>query len=83
MQIKYFSWMRERLGKSEETLTLPGSVKTIAAVLDHLATLDATYAEVFENRTMVKTALNQTHAAHEQLVSDHDELAIFPPVTGG
>lgn len=83
MQIKYFSWMRERLGKSEETLVLPNTVKTVADVLDHLVTLDATYADAFANRSMVKIALNQIHASHDHPVSDRDELAIFPPVTGG
>lgn len=75
--------MRERIGKSEDSFPLPSSVKTVADLLAHLQGVDDSYANALSDTAMVKTAVNQVHVDHTHALSDTDEVAIFPPVTGG
>ncbi len=83
MNIKYFSWIREGIGKSEETLTKPDVVVSVKDLLDHLSATSEQHATALRERVFVKVAVNQVHADHDMLVNDSDEIAIFPPVTGG
>jgi len=83
VKLLYFAWVRQKLGKSEEVLSLPADVATVHTLMEHLATLGPDYAEVFQNPARLKAAVNQTHAAFDVPVSDADEVAFFPPVTGG
>lgn len=83
MEIKYFSWIREGIGTSEEQLSKPDTVATVSDLLDHLCALSEEHARVLGERVFVRVAVNQTHVAHDHMVADDDEIAIFPPVTGG
>ena len=83
MTLLYFAWVRQTLGKTEETLVLPEGVTTVAALATYLSTLGPNYAEVFANPARLRAAVNQTHAAFDTIVSEDDEIAFFPPVTGG
>lgn len=83
MEIKYFSWIREGIGTGEETILLPSGVATVGSLLDHLCELDERYSRVLKERVFVRVALNQVHVDHGATVTDSDEIAIFPPVTGG
>lgn len=83
MTLLYFAWVRQILGKTEETLTLPTHVATVADLAAYLATLGPTYAEVFGNPARLRAAVNQTHARFDASISQNDEIAFFPPVTGG
>ncbi len=83
MTIIYFAWIRERLGTSEETISLPETVSTVADLLDHLASRGAPYDDVLSERVFIKTAVNQQHVTHDHAIKDGDEIALFPPVTGG
>ncbi len=81
--ILYFAWLRERIGRGEERLALPDGVKTVAALTDHLAGLDAAHGRAFEQRAAIRCAVNQAIATGETPVGPGDEIAFFPPVTGG
>ena len=81
--ILYFAWLRERVGASEERLTLPAGVRTVADLITWLAERGAGHASAFANRRTVRCAVNQDFAAPETLVHPGDEVAFFPPVTGG
>jgi molybdopterin converting factor subunit 1 len=81
--ILYFAWLRERTGMSEEQVSLPPSVRTVADLITWLATRGAGHASAFANRRTVRCAVNQDFAEPSTLVNPGDEVAFFPPVTGG
>ena len=83
MIIKYFSWIREHVGKSEENLDLPVDVTTINELIDYLNKLNDKYKIAFAKRDLIKIAVNKTYASVETKISQNDEVAFFPPVTGG
>lgn len=83
MQLLYFAWVRERIGTGEETVSLPGDVTTAGQLLDWLTTRGAGYAAALDQRSHIRIAVNQTYVDADHPVSDGDEVAIFPPVTGG
>jgi molybdopterin synthase sulfur carrier subunit len=83
MKILYFAWIRAKIGIAAEDITPPAEVTTVGALLDWLATRGAGYAEALKNRSVVKTAVNQEYVENDQPISQGDEIALFPPVTGG
>jgi molybdopterin converting factor subunit 1 len=83
MRVLYFAWVREKVGTGEEELALPAGVGTVAALVDHLAARSPGHAAAFANRATIRAAVNQDFAAPDTPVSDRDEVAFFPPVTGG
>lgn len=83
MKIRYFAWLRERIGRGEEILELPPHIKTVTDVIDYLISLDETYAYAFENRHLIRVAINQKHAKQNELIINKTEIAFFPPMTGG
>ena len=83
MKVLYFAWVRERIGKSSEEIAVPPGVRTVSDLIDHLISLDETYAHVFENRTVIRAALDQVHVKPDATLDDAEEIAFFPPMTGG
>ena len=83
MKLLYFAWVRQKLGKGEEERQIPEDVATVAALATYLATLGPDYAKVFSHPARLRAAVNQTHAGFDAPVRDADEVAFFPPVTGG
>lgn len=83
MTLLYFAWLRQRLSCGEETITLPDNVKTLAGLAAHLAARGGAYGEIFADTARLRAAVNQTHEKWDAAISDGDEVAFFPPVTGG
>jgi sulfur-carrier protein len=83
VQLVYFAWVRERIGKGEETLDLPATVKTAGDLVAHLATLGDEYAEALRFPNAIRVAVNQEHVEHDEVISGAREIGIFPPMTGG
>lgn len=83
LQILYFSWIREAVGRDEETLAMPPDVTTVADLIDYLCRADTGYTTAFADRDRVRVAVNQTHVPLTHAVRAGDEIAFFPPVTGG
>ncbi len=81
--ILYFAWLRERAGVGEEQLVLPPGIGTVGALMEHLASRSAGHAAAFQNRHTVRCAVNQDFAGPDAPVRPGDEIAFFPPVTGG
>ncbi len=83
MTLLYFAWLRTRIGQQSETVTLPDGVTTVGALLEWLKQRGPGYAAALEDLSVVRVAVNQDFAALDHPVADGDEVALFPPVTGG
>lgn len=83
IRLVYFAWVRERIGREAETITLPDTVTTISDLLNHLQSLGENYAYALEAEDVVRTAINHEHADSDTTIKAGDEIAIFPPMTGG
>ena len=82
IKVLYFASLRETLGYTHETLTLPTSIATLGDLRGHLARRGGVWEALGEGRN-VRAAVNQEMAGPDRPVADHDEIAFFPPVTGG
>ncbi len=82
-QLLYFSWMREQVGQAQEHLTIPEGVDTVSSLITVLKTRSDGHAKAFANISRIRIAVNQEHVQADHPVSDSDEIAFFPPVTGG
>ena len=83
MTLLYFAWVREQIGRDTEEVALPADVRTVAALLAWLQGRGGGYARALEDRSVIRVAVNQEFAAPDHAVGDGDEVALFPPVTGG
>lgn len=83
MRVKYFAWVRERVGKSEETLEPPPSVQTVEDMMAWLAKRGETYAHAFETPRVIRAAIDHTHVKSDAAIAGAGEIAFFPPMTGG
>ena len=83
MKLLYFAWVKDRLGKTGENLEPPAEVTTVAALLDWLSNQGPDYESALAERKRIRVAVNQSFADPEDPVVAGDEIAIFPPVTGG
>ncbi len=83
VKIVYFAWVRERIGKSEESIELPKTVTTIAELASWLAARGPEYANAFAKPEVVRAAIDQRHVKPAARIADAREIAFFPPVTGG
>ena len=80
IELLYFAWVRERIGKDSERIALPADVTTVAGLLGWLV---ARGDAVFSETDRLRVAVNQLFANMDTPVKAGDEIAIFPPVTGG
>jgi len=83
MKIKYFAWVRERVGMAEETIDPPASVRTVDDLIGWLAKRGEHYAHAFETPRVIRAAIDHTHVKPEAMISGAREIAFFPPMTGG
>ena len=83
MKLLYFAWLRAGIGHAEEDLPLPEAVRDVAGLLDWLRGRGGAYAEALRDLSVVRVAVNQDYVGRDHPVRDGDEVAIFPPVTGG
>ena len=83
LKILYFASLRERMGQNEEHLAAPASVDTLADLIAHLQHRDSAGAAAFSQPSLVRAAVNQEFAHLQTVIRDGDEIAFFPPVTGG
>jgi molybdopterin synthase sulfur carrier subunit len=83
MKVKYFAWVRERVGKAEEMLDPPEHVRTIADLIGWLAERGESYAHAFETPRAIRAAIDHTHVQPGATISGAREIAFFPPMTGG
>ena len=83
MKIFYFAWVRDKMGRDGEEIQLPDGIKTAGEFIDWFKERGVAEAQVIGASEMVKMAVNQEYAGPGHPISDDDEVALFPPVTGG
>ncbi len=83
MKILYFAWVREKAGVGEEDIALPDGVSDVSAMIAWQQSRGGGYAAAFEAPELIRVAVNQTHVGLDHPLADGDEVAFFPPVTGG
>ena len=83
LRLSYFSWVRERMGTSEESVELPAGIADVAALVGWLAARDERGALAFAEPGRIRAAIDGVMAGPDALLSDVREVALFPPVTGG
>ncbi len=81
--VRYFASLRESLGKDREEIELPAGVSTVGGLRAHLRSLGVPYEQVLSEKKLVRSAVNQDMANPAAAVKAGDEVAFFPPVTGG
>lgn len=83
MKLLYFAWLRARIGHAEEELVLPVGVSDVAGLLAWLQGRGGRYGEALRDLSVIRVAVNQDYVGPDHPIRDGDEVALFPPVTGG
>lgn len=83
MKVKYFAWVRERVGKPEETVEPPASVRTVDDLMAWLSERGEAYAHAFETPRVIRAAIDHAHVKPDAMIAGAREIAFFPPMTGG
>ena len=83
MKLVYFAWVRERVGRPEETVTPPPEVATVGDLIGWLKGRGEEYAYAFEKDGVVRAAIDKVHAKPDAAIAGAREIAFFPPMTGG
>ena len=83
MKLKYFAWVRERVGMAEETVEPPGSVRTVEELIAWLSGRSEAYAYAFEKPKVIRAAIDHAHVRPDAAIAGAREIAFFPPMTGG
>lgn len=83
MKLLYFAWLKQRTGVAVEEVAPPASVKDVAGLLDWLKSRGPGYAAALKDLSVVRVAINQEYVRLDHPVRSGDEVALFPPVTGG
>ena len=83
MKILYFAWVRERVGKTEESVEPPANVRTVSDLMQWLVARGEEYANAFATPCVVRAAIDHTHVKPDTAIAGAQEIAFFPPMTGG
>jgi molybdopterin synthase sulfur carrier subunit len=83
VKVLFFAGLREQLGAAAEEIELPAGVNTVAALRLHLKSRGEAYEKAFSEKALVRAAVNQDMVQPGARIKAGDEVAFFPPVTGG
>lgn len=83
LTLRYFAWVRERVGRESEEVHPPPEVTTVGDLAAWLAGRNEDYAYAFENPKVVRAAVDRRHARPDTPLAGAREVAFFPPMTGG
>lgn len=81
LKLRYFGWVRERLGRSEEEIAVPQDANSITDLVAWLSSTAPEYEVLTLN--VVRVAVDRSHALRNASINGAAEVAFFPPVTGG
>ena len=83
MKLLYFAWVRQKVGIGEEEFSPSAGVTNVNALIETLRRRGGGYAEAFRDSSRLRCAINQEHVGFDARLGPDDEVAFFPPVTGG
>ena len=83
MKILYFAWLRQKTGIDAEDVEMPLEISDVAGLLDWLKERNSNFADALADIDSIRVAANQEFAELDAPVAQGDEVAIFPPMTGG
>jgi molybdopterin converting factor subunit 1 len=83
LRVRYFAWLRERVGAAEESVSPPPEVDSVGALQAWLCAQDERHGAAFAGGAVIRCAVNQVFATPRTKLAPGDEVAFFPPVTGG
>jgi molybdopterin synthase sulfur carrier subunit len=83
LRILYFAWVRERIGKAEETIAPPVDIHTVGELMTWLAGRGEEYAHAFDQPAVIRAAIDRAHVRPDAAIAGAREIAFFPPMTGG
>ena len=83
MKILYFARIRAQIGQSVELLEKPSAMTTVADLIASLKARGGGYEAALADPAAVKVAINHDYVGLDHPVTETDEIALFPPVTGG
>ena len=83
MKILYFAWLKEHTGQASEEFQLPDDVHTVGALIPHITKQSRGHGEALANIDAVRVAVNRVYGDLTTTITNDDEVAFFPPVTGG
>ncbi len=83
MKILYFAWLRQKTGIDAEDVEMPPEISDVADLLDWLKKRNSNFANALADFDSIRVAVNQEFAELDAPVAQGDEVAIFPPMTGG
>ena len=83
VKVLFFAGLREQLGTAGEEVELPAGVTTVEALRSHLKTRGGAYEKVLSGKSIIRAAVNQDMVQPSARIKAGDEVAFFPPVTGG
>jgi sulfur-carrier protein len=83
MKVLFFARFRQIIGKSEIDIAPPEHLRTVADLVNHLVESDPAFAAAFQDRKIIRAALDKQHVSLDAPLAGVKEIALFPPVTGG
>ncbi len=83
MKVLYFAALRRIVSVAEEDVAPPADVDTVGRLKDWLTGLSPRHAAAFATNVRLCAAVNQAYVGMDHPIAPHDEVAFFPPVTGG
>jgi molybdopterin synthase sulfur carrier subunit len=83
IKLRYFAWVRERVGKPEEDVEVPANVRTAGELIAWLSGRGEEYAHAFANPKIIRVAIDRAHVQPGTPIAKASEIAFFPPMTGG
>jgi molybdopterin synthase sulfur carrier subunit len=83
MKILYFSWIKDGIGKSQEDIILNENIKNISDLINFLITINDDYKKIFSDLSSIRFSKNMNIVDINENIKNEDEIAFFPPMTGG
>ncbi len=83
MKILYFAWLRTQIGTAEEIIQVPDHITTLYALIDWMKARGEPYQSALADMSAIRVAVDQEYASNDLSITGANEIAFFPPVTGG